>query len=105
MMMAKDVQCNDGHCPTHGSLKVRGRSFTGKIVSAKMRRSANFELDRVHYIPKYQRYEKRRTRIKVHNPDCISAKEGDVVRIMECRPLSKTKNFVIIEKVNQNAAN
>ena len=33
----------------------------------------------------------------MHNPDCIDAKEGNLVKIMECRPLSKTKNFVIVE--------
>jgi small subunit ribosomal protein S17 len=32
-----------------------------------------------------------------HNPPCINAKEGDVVKIAECRPLSKTKKFVVIE--------
>lgn len=35
----------------------------------------------------------------MHNPDCVNAKEGEVVKIMECRPLSKTKNFVIIQKL------
>ena len=37
--------------------------------------------------------------MKVHNPDCINAKEGDLVGVVECRPLSKTKNFVIIRKL------
>lgn len=87
-------------------LKTRGRSFTGTIVSAKMRKTATLEFDRVFFIPKYQRYEKRRTRLKVHNPDEISAKEGDKVRVTECRPLSKTKNFVIVEKLGgENATN
>lgn len=98
-MTSNDTECHDAHCPAHAGLKVRGRSLTGTIVSAKMRRSATFELDRLKFIPKYQRYEKRRTRIKVHNPDCIAAAAGDKVRVRECRPLSKTKSFVIIEKV------
>ena len=88
-------ECDDVNCPQHGSVSVRGRIFEGKIIAAKMHRTATFELERRHYIPKYQRYEKRRTVIKAHNSECIGAKEGDLVRIQECRPLSKTKKFVI----------
>ncbi len=91
-------ECNDNNCPFHGTLKIRGRSFSGTIVSAKMRKTASFELERREYIRKYQRYEKRLTSLKVHNPDCIAAKEGDKVTITECRPLSKTKKFVITRK-------
>ena len=67
-----------------------------------MRRTVTFELERKVLLRKYNRYEKRRTRIKAHNPDCIGAMPGDAVRIMECRPLSKTKKFVVVGKV-QNA--
>ena len=90
-------KCNDQNCPLHGSLRTRGRSFVGTIISAKMQRTAIVEWGRRHYLKKYERYEKRRSKIKVHNPDCINAKEGDLVKIIECRPLSKTKNFVIVE--------
>jgi ribosomal protein S17 len=64
-----------------------------------MRKTAVIEFPRLHYITKYERYEKRRTKLKVHNPECVSAKNGDVVEIMECRPLSKTKSFVITKKL------
>jgi len=92
-------KCSDAKCPFHGNLSVRGRQFTGTITSAKMRRTAIIELGRLQFLKKYERYEKRLTRLKVHNPDCINAKEGDVVKVMECRPLSKTKNFAIVQKV------
>lgn len=92
-------KCNDVKCPFHGSLSVRGRQFTGIVVSAKMRKTAVIEFERLHFLKKYERYEKRRTKLKVHNPECINAKEGDVIEVIECRPLSKTKNFVIIKKV------
>ncbi|MBI4439107.1 30S ribosomal protein S17 [Candidatus Woesearchaeota archaeon] len=94
----KGTVCSDVNCPFHGSLKVRGRAFSGVISSAKMRKTASFSVERRYYVPKYQRYEKRLTRLKVHNPECLSAKEGDRVSIMECRPLSKTKKFVIVRK-------
>ena len=45
--------------------------------------------------------KKKRTRLHAHNPSCIDAKEGDTVKIMECRPLSKTKKFVVIEKIDE----
>jgi len=93
-------KCNDENCPFHGSLRPRGRVFSEKIVSAKSSRSAIIEINTRHYIPKYERYEKKRKRLQVHNPDCINAKEGDVVKVQECRPISKTKHFVIIEKVS-----
>ena len=89
-------KCNDENCPFHGSLKTRGKGFIGTVVSTKMQKTAIVEWGRRHYLRKYERYEKRRSMVKVHNPSCINAKEGDSVKIIECRPLSKTKNFVII---------
>lgn len=91
-------ECNDDNCPFHGSLRCRGRIFVGTVTGTKMHKTATVEWARRNYLQKYERYEKRRTRIKAHNPPCINAQDGDVVKIMECRPLSKTKNFVIIEK-------
>ena len=93
-----EVKCVDKNCPIHGTVRTRGRSFVGRVISSKMQKTVIIEFERVHYLPKYERYEKRRTRLKAHNPDCISASEGDIVKVVECRPLSKTKHFVVIEK-------
>lgn len=93
--------CEDNNCPFHGTLKVRGKQFTGTVVSDKMQRSAIVEWTVWRFIPKYERYKKIRTKIAAHNPKCINAKEGDIVLIAECRPLSKTKNFVIIQVKGQ----
>lgn len=93
--------CKDRKCPFHGDLKVRGREFTGKVVSAMSKNTAKVMWDRKHYIPKFERYEMRRTKLSAHNPECINAQKDDIVRIAECRPLSKTKNFVIIEKLGK----
>ena len=92
-------KCNDLKCPFHGKLSVRGRQFTGTVISTKMRKTAVIEFERLHFLKKYERYEKRKTKLKVHNPECINVKDGDVVKVMECKPLSKTKNFVIIQKL------
>lgn len=96
-----EQECNDKKCPFHGNIKVRGRSFIGRVASTKAQKTATIEWDRSYYLPKFERYEKRRTRLHVHNPSCINAKENDIVRIMETRPISKTKTFVIIEKLGR----
>ncbi|MBI2670734.1 30S ribosomal protein S17 [Candidatus Woesearchaeota archaeon] len=90
--------CADKHCPFHSGLKIRGRTFNGTIIKKDTHKTAVVEWPRLFYLPKYERYEKRRTRVKVHNPPCINADINDKVTIMECRPISKTKKFVIIEK-------
>jgi len=92
-------ECKDPNCPWHGKLPIRGKILEGIVVSAKAQKTAIVERRYLHYVPKYERYERRRSRIAAHNPPCINAKEGDRVRIAECRPLSKTKHFVIIEKI------
>jgi small subunit ribosomal protein S17 len=96
----KQTECNDKNCPIHHGLKTRGRTFKGKVVSAKAQLSAVVEWPRTKSIPKYERYEKRNTKIQVHNPECINAKENDFVEIKECRPLSKRKKFVITKIID-----
>ena len=91
-------QCKDNHCPKHGTVKVHGRAFTVTVQSARAQKSAIVEWERRYHVPKYERYERRRTTLTVHNPECIDANAGDIVRIMECRPISKTKHFVILER-------
>lgn len=93
--------CDDRNCPFHGELPVRGRVLEGVVVSAKMDKTVIVRRDYIHYIPKFRRYERRRSRIPSHNPPCINAKEGDRVRIGECRPISKTVSFVVIEKLEE----
>ena len=95
-------ECKDLNCPIHGNLKTRGRIFVGQVVSSKAHKTAIVEWERLVSIPKYERKLKKRTKIAVHNPDCIDAKEGDIVKIKECRPISKTKAFVIIENIGEN---
>ncbi len=90
--------CKDTHCPKHGTVRVHGRAFTATVVSARAPKTAIVEWERRYHVPKYERYERRVTKINVHSPDCIDAKAGDIVRIIECRPISKSKHFVIMEK-------
>ena len=91
--------CDDVNCPFHGSLKVRGFSLVGEIVSEKMDKSVVVKKERLYYLKKYERYEKRTSKMHAHLPPCIDARAGDKVRIVECRPISKTISFVVIGKV------
>jgi len=91
--------CNDSKCPWHGKLSVRGRVFTGEVVSDKAPKTVVVKWGYHHLIPKYERFERRHSSVVAYNPECINAKKGDVVRISECRPLSKTKSFVVIEVI------
>ena len=92
-----EVKCEDRNCTVHGNNKARGRIFEGKVIRAKTAKTITVEWPRKHYLSKYERFEKRRSKVKAHNAPCINAKEGDMVRIAECRPLSKSKNFVVLE--------
>ena len=92
------MECDDAKCPTHGALSVRGKTMEGVVVSDKMRHTVVVEKMYHKYINKYDRSEKRTTKVAAHNPPCIHAVVGDKVQIRECRPLSKTKHFVVIAK-------
>ena len=91
--------CKDKNCPFHGTLPIRGQIISGVVSSTKMQDSILVKREFMHYVPKYERYEKRTSTFSAHCPPCIKTKVGDRVRIAECRPLSKTVSFVTIEKL------
>jgi len=91
--------CNDEKCPWHGHVKIRGKLLDGIVVSAKASKTVTIMREYVVYVPKYERYMRKRSKIKAYLPDCIEVKEGDKVLIGETRPLSKTKHFVVITKL------
>jgi len=91
--------CNDKNCPFHGNLSVRGQVLNGVVSSIKMQDSIRIKREFTHYIPKYERYEKRTSSHSAHCPPCMKVQIGDKVRIAECRPISKTISFVAIEKI------
>jgi len=101
MFPKPEKECNDPRCPFHGNLKVRGRIFEGYVVSDKMQRTVVVRIDYLWRDKKYKRYEKRSSKIKAHNPPCLDAKEGDIVKIMETRPLAKTVKFVVVQIVKR----
>ena len=93
--------CTDKNCPFHGTLAVRGRVLDGVIATAKMDKTVVVEREYLQFSKKFVRYERRTSHIPSHSPPCIEVKEGDRVRIAECRPLSKTVSFVVVEKLEE----
>ncbi|MFN4336357.1 MAG: 30S ribosomal protein S17 [Candidatus Nitrosocaldus sp.] len=89
--------CNDTKCPFHGNLSIRGKLLTGIVVSKKAKKMVVIERYYQQYIKKYKRYERRRSKIHAYLPECIDVNEGDEVLIGECRPLSKTVAFALLE--------
>ena len=77
------------------NITTRGRTFEGIIVSSKAQKTVTVAWERRIYVKKYERYQTKRSKVKAHNE--INAKEGDKVIIKECRPISKTKKFVVVE--------
>jgi small subunit ribosomal protein S17 len=93
--------CKDQNCPFHGTLSVRGRVFEGVVATSKMDKTVIVKREYLHFSPKFVRYEKRRGHVPSHNPPCINVKEGQRVKIAECRPISKTVSFVVVEKLEK----
>ena len=88
----------DENCPFYGSLRLRGQVLEGTVANVGMQSTIVVERDNVRYMQKYERYEKRTSALSAHLPTCIGGVEvGARVKIMECRPLSKTVSFCVIE--------
>lgn len=91
-------ECEDDKCPFHGQISVRGETFEGEVTS-KNGKTVTVKWQYYHYVPKYERYMRRNTKVMAHCPPCIDLKEGERVKIGETRPISKGKGFVVLEKV------
>jgi small subunit ribosomal protein S17 len=95
--------CDDRHCPFHGRLPLRGQVIEGTVVSTGMQRTAVVERTLLHFVPKYERYVKRRRRYLAHAPPCLGVSVGRKVRIAETRPLSKLVSFCIVQDLGEAA--
>jgi len=92
----------DKKCPFTGNVSIRGRVLRGVVASTKMNRTITIRRDYLHYIRKYQRYEKRHKMLSAHVSPCFRVREGDNVTVGQCRPLSKTVRFNVL-KINSTA--
>merc|ERR1711971_373471 len=88
----------DKKCPFTGNVSIRGRILTGIVLKMKTQRTIVIRRDYLHYVRKYNRFEKRHRNLSVHLSPCFRDVEaGDVVTVGECRPLSKTVKFNVLK--------
>ena len=76
------------------------RTLTGKVVSDKMDKSIVVAIERKVKHPIYGKFVKRTTKLHAHD-ETNQCNEGDVVIIRECRPLSKSKNWMLVDVVTK----
>lgn len=79
---------------------TRGRTFEG-FVTKKFSKRIVLEFERTVYVPKYERFYKKKTRLHARLPDALAneVNVGDYVQVKECRPLSKIIHFIVLGKV------
>ena len=74
------------------------RTLTGRVVSDKMHKTIAVEIERLVKHPTYGKYIRRTTKLLAHDENGTS-KEGDVVTITPCRPMSRHKSWRLLEVV------
>ena len=77
----------DKKCPFTGNVSIRGRILKALVISTKMQRTIIVRRDYLHYVAKYNRYEKKHRNIPVHVSPAFAIKEGDIVIIGQTRYL------------------
>uniref|UniRef100_UPI00398E39E2 small ribosomal subunit protein uS17-like n=1 Tax=Pristiophorus japonicus TaxID=55135 RepID=UPI00398E39E2 len=88
----------DKKCPFTGNVSIRGLTLSGVVTKMKMQRTVVIRRDYLHYIRKYNRFEKRHKNVSVHLSPCFrDVQNGDSVTMGECRPLSKTVRFNVLK--------
>ncbi len=97
MVSSPKRSCDNAFCPFCGKLSLRGKMFSGTIESSKAKNMVVVTREYPRPVKKYKRYERSKSKVHAFLPGCIDAKEGEKVKIAECRPLSKTVSFVVIE--------
>jgi small subunit ribosomal protein S17 len=74
---------------------TRPKTLSGVVVSTKMKDTIVVKVDRFVKVPKYERFMKVSKKYKAHDAG-NTKKEGEMVTIVETRPISKDKNFKVI---------
>jgi len=95
---AKEGTYIDKKCPLTGNVAIRDRILRGVVVKMKMQRTIVIRRDYLHYIKKYNRFEKRHKNMSVHLSPCFrDVAVGDIVTVGECRPLAKTVKYNVLK--------
>lgn len=73
-----------------------GRAMTGRVVSNKMQKTVAVAIERMVRHPVFGKYVRRTTRLLAHD-EAGACREGDLVSIVECRPISRRKSWRVAE--------
>ena len=74
----------------------RKRTMTGRVVSSKMQKTVSVAIERVVRHPVFGKYIRRTTQLLAHD-EANACREGDLVAIVECRPMSRHKSWRVAE--------
>lgn len=91
---------NTAEAADRGAGKRIRRTLTGKVVSNKMNKTILVSVERFVPHPVYGKYLRRSTNFMAHDENGES-REGDVVAIEECRPLSRHKSWRLVKIVTR----
>jgi small subunit ribosomal protein S17 len=82
------------------TVKLRGKTFEGTVIN-KLHGRVTIEFERLIYLSKYERYEKRKTKVHARLPKELESQinVGDWIEVAECRPLSKIIKAVVTKKI------
>jgi small subunit ribosomal protein S17 len=76
------------------------RTLTGRVISNKMDKSITVLVERRVKHPLYGKYIRRSSKLHAHDAD-NACNEGDIVTIAQCRPISKSKSWALVEIVEK----
>jgi small subunit ribosomal protein S17 len=89
--------------PAAAAAELKGaRTLTGRVVSDKMQKTIAVEIERLIRHPTYGKYIRRTTKLLAHDENGAS-REGDLVIITPCRPMSRRKSWRLLEVVEKAA--
>ena len=88
---------NETNNPFNGSLSIRGKLFEGIGINAKAKGTAVIQKESPIYFTKFKRFGRSKNKIHAHIPSNLNIQVGDYVVAAECRPISKSVSFVIVE--------
>lgn len=98
--MAENETGNSAAASIAGDERKRRKVVRGRVVSDKMQKSVVVSIERLVKHPLYGKRIKRTTRYTAHD-ETNDSKEGDLVEIMETRPLSKTKRWRVVRVIER----
>ena len=89
---------------TQGAAENKGaRTLTGRVVSTKMQKTITVEIERLIRHGQYGKFIRRTTKLLAHDEKSES-RDGDLVKIVPCRPMSRHKSWRVVAVVQKAAS-